>query len=132
MCDSILILILFYFSLSDFNDSYLLPCKHLMKSQIATLKQASYQTNVMNAQAFLSLATVYSSDGNNNSNSNNSTNNSTNSNINSNTNNSNKFKSLGIEPSATKSNNSINYSIMSISQLTQSSAVPFIQWLQLL
>ena len=39
--------------------SYLLPCKHLMKSQILTLKQASHEINGLNAQAFLSLSTDF-------------------------------------------------------------------------
>ena len=39
---------------------YLLPCNHLMKSQVLTLKQNSYEINGMNAQAFLSLSTDFS------------------------------------------------------------------------
>lgn len=39
--------------------SYMMPCKHLMKSQLATLKQTSSEINGLNAQTFLSLSTNF-------------------------------------------------------------------------
>jgi hypothetical protein len=39
--------------------SHLIPCKHLMKSQIITLKQSSHEINGANAKTFLSLASLF-------------------------------------------------------------------------
>lgn len=39
--------------------SYLMPCNHLMKSQILSIKQNSYEINGINANTFLSYATSY-------------------------------------------------------------------------
>ncbi len=36
-----------------------MPCNHIMKSQISTLKQNSYEINGINAKTFLSFATNY-------------------------------------------------------------------------
>lgn len=64
---SLVTLMLFY-TMVDFNSEdvmykliliYLLPCNHLMKSQISTLKQSSHEINGSNANTFLSLATTY-------------------------------------------------------------------------
>jgi hypothetical protein len=73
-----------FHTLIDFNSEdvmyklilfYLLPCKHLMKSQIQTLKQNSYEINGSNAQAFLSLSTDFNNIELNNSNINSKSNN---------------------------------------------------------
>ena len=60
--------------------SYIMPCKHLMKSQLVTLKQSSYEINGFNAQNFLSLSTNFINSPENNSN-NNSNNNESNRNM---------------------------------------------------
>lgn len=36
-----------------------MPCNHLMKSQILTLKQNSFENNGINADVFLKMATSY-------------------------------------------------------------------------
>ena len=52
--------------------SHLIPCKHLMKSQIITLKQSSHEINGANAKTFLSLASLFTcTNDNSNQNSNN-------------------------------------------------------------
>ncbi|CAF0733065.1 unnamed protein product [Brachionus calyciflorus] len=72
-----LVTLMFFYTMIDLNSedvmyklilTHLMPCKHLMKSQIVTLKQTSHEINGFNAQTFLSLATDFTDpDKNNNS-----------------------------------------------------------------
>lgn len=43
-----------------------MPCRHLMKSQIVSLKQNPHEINGSNAQTFLSLSTDFSDSDQNN------------------------------------------------------------------
>ncbi|RNA15972.1 hypothetical protein BpHYR1_050963 [Brachionus plicatilis] len=70
-----LVTLMFFYTLVDLNSedvmyklvfSYLMPCRHLMKSQIASLKQNPHEINGSNAQTFLSLSTDFSDPDRNN------------------------------------------------------------------